>query len=120
TCSTTIANAASAALATPSLTVMRTPLQVPASPAPGVPHKRPVPPSKLAHEGLFAIVKSSVSPSGSLAVGRKSYGRATRPDDGGLPLITGARFAGGAALTVMVKAGRAAVALPSSTLITIP
>ncbi len=39
---------------------------------------------------------------------------------GGLPLITGARLAGGGALTVIVKAGSAVVARPSSTLITIP
>ena len=55
----------------PSLTLMTMFAVVPASLAAGVPERRPVAVSKLAHAGRFAMPKASASLSGSDAVGVK-------------------------------------------------
>ena len=58
----------------------------------------------------------STSPSASAAVGANAYCAPCTTDVCGAPLIVGARF--GASLTVIVNAGKAALACPSLTLIT--
>jgi hypothetical protein len=74
-----------------------------------------LPALKVAHAGLPLIEKVSGSPSASLAVGVNEY---VDPDCtlvAGVPEITGALLAG--AFTVMEKAGKDLLALPSLTLI---
>jgi hypothetical protein len=66
---TTIENGASEALAWPSLTLMRMSMYSPAELAEGVPDRRPVELLKDAQAGRLAMLKVSVSPSGSDAVG---------------------------------------------------
>ena len=72
--------------------------------------------SKVAHVGRFTMANVKGLPSGSLAVGWNEYGAPCKIDVVGVPEIVGGRF--GAGLTVIVKAGSAALALPSLTLIT--
>ena len=66
-------NAASDALASPSLTLMTMPLVVPTCCAAGVPDSRPVAVSNDAQAGGFAMLNVNGSPSASLAVGVKTY-----------------------------------------------
>src|SRR6185312_9998232 len=84
------ANAGSAALILPSLTLMRMPDVV--LTVVGVPDSRPVEASKLAQPGLFAIENVSALPSGSLAVGRKEYAVPAVIDVTGVPEMVGARL----------------------------
>src|SRR5438045_3799752 len=87
-CKTTIANAGSDAEALPSLTPITMFENVPA--AVGVPCSWPVVALNVAQVGRFAIVKVSVSPSASLAVGTNAYGCPTATEVIGVPEITGA------------------------------
>jgi len=66
-------NGGSAAVATPSVTIISMSANVPASAGSGVPCNRPVPKSKLAHAGLFSILNVSGVPSGSVAAGANEY-----------------------------------------------
>ena len=66
---TAMANAGRLSARLPSVTRMTMFPKVPVDP--GVPERRPVVALKVAHEGLFWIVKASVSPSGSDAEGWK-------------------------------------------------
>ncbi len=70
----------------------------------------------VAQLGLFAMLKASVSPSASDAVGRKLYEAPCLTDVAGAPLITGALFAG--AVTEIANAGSDVVAFPSLTRMT--
>jgi hypothetical protein len=72
-------NAANEVVLTPSVTLIDTPVHRPT--ALGVPNRRPVLVSKLAHEGLLAMLNMSVLPSGSDADGRKLYGDPTITQD---------------------------------------
>src|SRR5690606_25313731 len=114
---TVIENSGSEALVLPSVTVMRMLLYVPTWFVPGVPSSRPVDVLNDAHPGLFVILNVSVSPSGSFADGVNAYADPTVALVGGVPVIVGARFAGGAAVTVIENGGNEALALPSLTLI---
>src|SRR6185369_10465102 len=87
--------------------------------APGVPERRPVLALNVAQVGRFAIVKVSASLSASAAVGWNAYAVPCFAFVAGVPLIVGGRFVVGA-VTLMANAGRAALALPSLTLMTIP
>ncbi len=118
TCVTEMENAARAVLVLPSLTLIVTPEKAPTSPAAGVPDSLPVDVLKVAHAGLFAMVKVKASPSASVVTGENAYVEPTAMDVAGLPLMVGALLA--AAVTVRVKAGREAVTVPSLTLMTIP
>jgi hypothetical protein len=60
---------------------------------------------------LFVMLNVNVWPSGSEAVGVKLYAWPTFTDDGGVPPMTGARFAAG--VTAMEKAARETFAVPS-------
>ena len=62
-------NAGSAAESCPSDTLITMPLVVPTWVEPGVPLRRPLAVSKLAHAGLFDTLKLKRSPSASLAAG---------------------------------------------------
>ena len=69
---TVIANAGSAALALPSLTLMTMSRVVPTSAAAGLPASLPVRVSKLPQAGLLVMPKLRASPSASVAVGWKA------------------------------------------------
>jgi len=73
----------------------------------------------VAQVGRFAIVKVSASLSASAAVGWNAYAVPCFAFVAGVPLIVGGRFVVGA-VTLMANAGRAALALPSLTLMTMP
>ncbi len=114
---TVIANGASdTPAASPSLTVMTMPLNVPTFWLVGVPDRRPVPVLNVAQLGMFAIVKPSVSLSASAALGVNEYAVPAVTLVGGVPLIVGARFGG--ACTLIANAGSAVDARPSLTEIT--
>jgi len=113
---TVIENTGSVAVALPSDALIAMFEVVVASLAAGVPLNRPVVLLNAAHDGLLTIENVSVWPSGSDAVGVNAYAWPTVTDDGGVPLMTGARFA---ACTVIENAGSAAVAVPSDTAIAI-
>jgi hypothetical protein len=110
---TVIVNAASDALAEPSVAVMTMFPDVPA--AVGVPLSCPVVVLKLAHAGWLLIEKRSGSLSGSLAEGVKLYVEPTMTDAGGVPEIVGAEFDRDCAR--IENAGSAVVLTPSLTLI---
>jgi hypothetical protein len=110
-----IENAGSVAVALPSDTAIAMLEYVVASLAAGVPLSPPVAVLNVAQDGLFAIEKVSVWPSGSDAVGVNAYAWPTVTDDGGVPLMTGARFVD---WTVIEKAGSEDDTLPSLTLMT--
>jgi hypothetical protein len=114
---TLMVKAASAALACPSLTLMMMFANVPA--LLGIPLKVPSVVENVAQTGLFWMLKVSASPSGSLAVGVKSYALPTVTEVGGVPEIVGARLVSGGSVTVIVNAARDAFACPSLTVITI-
>jgi hypothetical protein len=67
-----MSKAANEAVASPSVTLIRTRGNVPRSPAPGLPESRPVDALKPAQPGRFSMSKVSASPSGSDALGRKA------------------------------------------------
>src|SRR5690606_37307074 len=92
---TVISNGPKVALASPSLAVIVIPEKVPTCSASGVPEICPVLSSNTAHAGRFEAVNVSVSPSGSLAAGRKVYGWPTRTAVPGGPVLLGWEFAGG-------------------------
>src|SRR4029077_12524804 len=114
---TVIANAASAAVALPSLTEITTFEYVAAFAATGVPCKRPVVVLKVAQVGLFAIVKVSGSLSASAAVGWNAYCTPCGAEVDGEPLMVGGLFSAGA-VTVIANAASDALNLPSLTEIT--
>ena len=66
---TAIENAGNAAVAWPSLTLIRMLVKVPTFVAPGVPCSAPVFALNVAHAGRFAIVNVNALPSASVAVG---------------------------------------------------
>ena len=72
----------------------------------------------VAQLGLFAILKPKVSPSTSLATGRKLYAVPTFALVDGVPAIAGAWFVVLLVLTLIEKAGKLTVLLPSVVLIT--
>ncbi|MBK7250084.1 MAG: hypothetical protein IPI06_04125 [Gammaproteobacteria bacterium] len=121
-------NAASEALALPSLTEITIPLVVPTSPEAGVPLSTPVEVENAAHVGLFVIENVSASPFASDAVGAKRYAVPTVAALDGDPPMVGAVLVGAgagagadaAAETVRLNAASEALALPSLTEITIP
>jgi hypothetical protein len=87
---TTIENVASCALPPcPSLTPMPMFANVPTLADVGVPCSRPVAVLKVAHVGRFVMLKVSVPPSASLAVGWNEYAVPAVTDVGGTPLIVG-------------------------------
>src|SRR5512135_2745699 len=90
----------------PSLTMICTPVNVPALPSGGVPASRPVVASNVAQLGLLLISNVSLSPSGSLAVGWKLYGKVTFAVVTGVPEMVGARLVGvGVGVGVVVGGG---------------
>src|SRR5262245_57489442 len=82
----------------------------------GVPLRRPVDAVNVAQDGRFVTEYVSVSPSASAPVGWKLYAVVASMLVVGVPEIVGARF--GAAVTLIVKAGRDALTRPSLTLMT--
>jgi len=76
----------------------------------GVPESLPVEVLKLAQDGLFWMLKVSVLPSASLAVGWKLYACPAVTEVAGDPVIVGARFVGGAAATAIENALSEAIA----------
>ena len=115
TSATVIVNAGSAVPALPSLTLMTMFAFEPATV--GVPESWPVAVLNAAQLGRFWMLKPSVSPFASLAVGRKLYADPTFALAEGEPLIVGAVFVGVcvvvAFLTVIVNAGSETVLAPS-------
>src|SRR5688572_29650548 len=89
--------------------------KLPTLPAAGVPCSRPLDAVKVAHTGLFAMLKVSVLPFASLAVGWNEYATPTVAVVAGAPEMTGATLT---AETTIVNAGNEAETLPSLTLIT--
>src|SRR6185503_4277074 len=105
---TTIENVASCALPPcPSLTPMPMLANVPTLAVVGVPCSRPVAVLNVAHAGRLVILKVSVPPSASLAVGVNEYAVPAVTDEGGTPLIVGGWF--GAALTTIENAASGAL-----------
>jgi hypothetical protein len=81
---------------TPSLTRI---WMLPQSPtAEGVPESRPLDVLKVAHQGLFVMLKVSLARSGSEAVGVNEYCEPTYTDAAGVPEMLGARFCAAATL----------------------
>lgn len=113
---TAIENVGRGVEAVPSLTVIAMLLYVRMCAAPGVPCKRPVPASKVAQVGRFAIVKLSGLPSTSAAVGWNTYSVPCVAVPEGVPPIVGAVLLPVAAVTVMENAGNCADNWPSLTL----
>ncbi len=114
---TVIVKAFNVAVALPSLTLIVTLLCVRA--VVGVPDNVPVEVEKFAQLGLFTMLKPSVSPSASLATGRKLYAVPTFAVVGGVPEIVGARFVVLVlALTLIEKLGVLADFPPSEAVIT--
>jgi hypothetical protein len=104
-------------VALPSLTLMMMLLWVPV--ALGVPAKVPVEVEKVAQLGLFWTLKPTESPFTSFATGRKLYATPTLAVVGGVPAIAGALLVVVVlVLTLIVKAGKLTVLLPSVVLIT--
>lgn len=103
-------------VALPSLTLMMMLLWVPV--AVGVPASVPVEVEKVAQLGLFWILKPNESPFTSLATGRKLYAIPTFAVVGGVPAIAGALLVVELELTLIEKADKLAVLLPSVALIT--
>jgi hypothetical protein len=109
---TVIVNAGSAAVSSPSLTLILMFANVPA--AVGVPCRRPVLVENVAHEGGPVIENVSGSSSSSSAVGVNEYSVPASTDGAGVPEIVGGVFGG--AVTVIVNVGSVAMAVPSLTL----
>jgi len=83
----------------------------------GAPCSWPVAALNVAQGGMFAMLKVSVSPSGSLAVGVNEYAVPVVAVVAGVPEIVGARFG---CVTTIENDAREADACPSLTLIAIP
>lgn len=82
----------------------------------GVPESRPVEVLNVAHDGLFEMLNVSASPFASLAVGVKLYALPTPTDVVGVPEMRGAELLLlEPAVTVIEKADKAALVLPSLT-----
>lgn len=120
---TEMENAGSETLVLPSLTLITMFEWVYA--AVGVPFRLPFAVLKVAQDGLFEILKPSVSPSASVAVGVKLYALPACTEVAGVPLMVGARFVTVVAFvafvafaTVMVNAAREDFFLPSLALMT--
>jgi hypothetical protein len=113
---TVMLNALSDVFVLPSLTLMMMLLWVPL--ALGVPERVPVDVENVAQLGLFEMLKPKVSPSASLATGRKLYALPTFALDAGVPEIAGARFVVLLVPTLIEKAGKLTVLLPSLVLMT--
>ena len=75
--------------------------------APGVPCNVPFVGLNVAQAGRFVMLKVSVPPSGSLAVGVNAYAVPAVTNVGGTPVIVGGWF--GAALTTIENAASAAL-----------
>ena len=114
---TSILKAGSAALNSPSLTLITIPLVMPTSLLPGMPVSVPVVVLKLAQLGLLLMLNVSGSLSASLAVGVKLYALSCATEVAGVPEIIGASLM---SVTLILKAGSAALNSPSLTRITIP
>jgi hypothetical protein len=112
---TTIENDASAAVSCPSLTLIAMLANVPTFAAAGVPWSRPVVELKVAQAGRLAMLKVSVPPSPSLAVGVNEYAVPTVAVVGGVPEMVGRAFDDA---TVIENAGSGVDAMPSLTLMT--
>ena len=76
----------------------------------GVPESLPVEVLKVAQDGLFWMLKVSVSPSASLPVGWKLYAWPAVTEVVGEPEMVGGRFVGAAAVTAIENALSEAVA----------
>ena len=83
----------------------------------GVPASVPVVASNEAQDGLLAMLKLSLLPSGSDAVGRKEYFVPATTPGAGVPPMVGARLAASGQSTRRTNGSRDADALPSVTLI---
>ena len=114
---TSILKAVSAALNSPSLTLITIPVVMLTSLLPGVPMSAPVVVLKLAQLGLLLMLNVSGSLSGSLAVGAKLYEASCTTLVAGVPDIIGASLR---LITSILKAGSVTLNSPSLTLITIP
>jgi hypothetical protein len=114
-CVTAIANGASAVVSWPSLTLILMFANEPTLAAAGVPCSRPVDAVNVAHVGRLTMLKVSVPPFASLAVGVNVYCVPTVAVVGGVPEIVGGVLDDA---TVIENAGSAADALPSLTLMT--
>src|SRR2546423_134925 len=112
-----MANAGSAALEVPSLTLIMMFEYVPTLAAVGVPLSCPVLLLKAAHEGWLLIEKVSVLPLGSVVGGVREECWPATTLVAGLPAIVGGPADGAGAVTVMANAGSAALEVPSLTLI---
>jgi hypothetical protein len=109
---TVMLNAGNDVVAMPSLTRIVMLAYTPALEFVGEPCKRPVLVLKVAHAGKFTMLKVSALPSASLAVGLNAYADPATTEAGGVPDIVGAELL---AVTVMLNAGNAVVAMPSLT-----
>ena len=114
---TAIENAANETVEVPSLTRIVMFEYVPTFELLGVPDRRPVVVLNVAHDGLLAILKVSLLPFGSLAVGVNAYALPAVTERDGEPLIVGGAFDEPPALTAIANTGREAVVLPSLTVI---
>ena len=109
-------NPGSAADAWPSDTLITMLLVVPTWVEPGVPLRRPLAASKLAHAGLFDTLKLKLSPSASLVEGVNAYDCPAVTCVAGDPEITGVAFGAGATSTA--KGASDAKLVPSVALMT--
>src|ERR1700693_1579445 len=107
--------AGSEALQDPSLTRITMPEEVPTLAAVGVPLNWPDVLLSVAHDGWPVMENVSLPPPGSEALGWNEYTLPTSSWVGGVPEIVGPED-----VTVIEKAGSAADADPSLTLITMP
>jgi hypothetical protein len=110
---TAMANAGSAALVVPSLTLMTIFESVPTLAAAGVPESSPVVALKLAHVGLSVMEKLAFFPASTVAFGSNAYAWPATTDFAGDPAMVG--FVYGAD-TSMENAASAAFAVPVLTL----
>src|SRR5262249_41423406 len=102
-------NAGRDALASPSLTLITIPKELPTSAAAGVPLSWPVEELKLAKLGLPTMLNVNVLPELAAAVGVNEYALPTSVPPLGVPEMVGAE------VTVMAKAGSEALDVPSET-----
>ena len=112
---TTMLNDGNATATNPSLTEIATSANVPTLAASGVPCRRPVAVSKLAHAGRLRIEKVSVWRSWSVAVGVNVYSVPTMAVVAGAPVIVGARLFAARPLTVTSNGGSTVCFFPSDT-----
>jgi hypothetical protein len=113
---TVIENAASEVDACPSFTLITRFEYVPVCAVDGVPWRRPLVESNVAHGGVVLMLKINVVPGfGSLALGVNEYGSPAATLVAGVPEITGGVF-----VTAIENAASGVDARPSLTLITMP